>query len=216
MICLGGGGGGGGVLQNTEDAPDWIMLRYAHLAVLPRSLTSLCLRGEVKVSDDAWASVPSGLQLCTLDLYECTWASWPSPFPQCMPSLTCLHFQSWAQHVHNFDIADLVVRCPMLQQLKLMFDSGRHVASWEPLTCLASLRDLTIEAAFRISGHDADVPCKAYPPFDLDRSPPLESFSGQHFAGVKGHVHGTYFKTGYVESISLMRRFCVTEQFLWR
>lgn len=47
-------------------------MEKAHLAILPRSLTSLCLRGPFNVTAEASASVPSGIQPHTFELAECT------------------------------------------------------------------------------------------------------------------------------------------------
>ena len=177
-------------------------LEEEELAILPHSLTSLCFRGDVAVTAEAWASIPSGIHLRRFE-FDCSpeaSASLPSPLPACMASLTCLCL--WAPHDSSFALAG----CPRLQQLKLMFRYDQRVASWEPLTHLTCLRDLSIESGFDLlkAGYDLAVAgLKALPVIDLDRFPALHNFSGQHCAGVKGHVHSAYIDTGYVTAISL-------------
>ena len=181
-----------------------VTLGEAQLAILPRSLTFLCLRGDFNVTAEAWASVPSGIQLRTFELSDCTpeaSASLLSPLPTCMASLTCLRLGA----PDNPSLANIVVGCPMLQQLKLMFGWNQRVASWEPLTRLPLLHDLVIESGFDLVKarmlDPADL--EALPTLDLDAFPALQNFSGQHCAGVKGHVRGAYLEIGYVQSISL-------------
>ena len=43
-----------------------------------------------------------------------------------------------------------------------------------------------------------------YPTFNLDAFLALQNFSGQHFAGVTGHMRGLHIEIGNVQSISLM------------
>ena len=167
-----------------------------------RSLPCVC--GESFVTAEAWASVPSGVHLRTFKLSDCSpeaSASLPSPLPACMASLTCLCLRA----PNNPSFAALVVGCPMLQQLKLKFDWTQRVASWEPLTHLAFLRALTIKSGFDLIRARYLEPANltALPTINLDAFPALQNFSGQHCAGVKGHVHGAYIDTGYVQSISL-------------
>ena len=168
--------------------------------MLPRSLTSLYLR-DVGVwtplyADEAWASVPSGLQLHTLQLTE---SSLPSPLP-CMASVTCLHlwldFRNESHDIEDVynDFDDIVAGCPMLQQPRLETDRGHDVDSWEPLTHLPFLRELII---------DADIGEGPFPAIGSDAFPAMQSFSAKHCAGVKGHVQGAKIETGYVKSISL-------------
>lgn len=88
----------------------------------------------------------------------------------------------------------------MLQQLKLVFSWYYRVAiaSWEPLTRLAFLRDLRIEDHFdplKVSVFD-HVQHGLLPPLDLDDFPAMQRFYGTHCAGVKGHVRGAYLKIG--------------------
>ena len=136
-------------MQNLR--PEWetehiqVHLGENQLASLPRSLTSWCLRDVDADVDDAWASVLSGLQLCTLDLTE---SSLPSvPLPTCMASLTSLHlwlaFRNESGPMGASDFDDIALGCPRLQQLRLETDRGQDIDSWQPLTRLPFLRDRT-------------------------------------------------------------------------
>ena len=174
-----------------EDGHIEVYLGENQLAILPRSLTSSCLRDVDADPEYAWANMPSGLQLRTLELSE---SSLPSPLPSCMASPISLHL--WLDYrnesrpfvgPHDSGFNDIALGCPRLQQLRLETDRGQGVASWEPLTRLSAWRDLIIEADTGEATGEGP-----FPAIDLDTFPAMQSFSAKNCAGVKGHVQGAY------------------------
>ena len=112
--------------------------------------------------------MPSGVQLLTLDLTE---SNLPCPLPACLASLTSLEiwldFRNESRPFGASDFDDIALGCPMLQQLTIETDRGHGVDSWEPLTRLPYLRELTIEA------HPDGRAGGPFPAVDLDAFPAI-------------------------------------------